>query len=356
MSGGVDSSIAAWILKKNGYQVEGLFMKNWEEDDNGKYCHSANDLQDAQSVCDVLKITLHKVNFANEYWNNVFIKFIKNIKLGKTPNPDILCNKEIKFKVFMKFAKENLLADYIATGHYVRSKKINGLHHILKGVDKKKDQSYFLYTLNSKTISHSLFPLGNLKKTQVRIIANKLKFINANKKDSTGICFIGKRNFYNFISKYLPRKIGYIIDTDNNILGKHNGSIYYTIGQRKGLGIGGIKKNKNSPWYVVDKNINENKIIVAQGSDNKHLFSFGFRIFDLHWFNFNILIKPYKCYVKIRYRQKEVSCIIYLINKNIVDVYLHKPIKAVTAGQSAVFYKNDICLGGGIIKYRFPIV
>lgn len=357
MSGGVDSSVAAWILKKNGYQVEGLFMKNWEEDDDDKYCHASKDLKDAQSVCNMLKINLHKVNFSEEYWNSVFKTFIHSIKLGNTPNPDVLCNKEIKFKTFLNFAIHNLSADFIATGHYVKSKYINGINYIIKGIDENKDQSYFLYTLESKIISKVLFPLGDLKKSQVRKIANQLQLVNAKKKDSTGICFIGKKNFSKFISKYLPKKIGYITDIKNNILGKHNGFMYYTIGQRKGLGIGGIKNNcNNNPWYVAEKNVEMNKVIVVQGSNNKYLYSSGFRVYNINWLDLNLINKPYKCFVKTRYRQKEVPCIICLIYNKFLDVYLDKPIKAVTPGQSAVFYINNICLGGGIIKYKFPII
>lgn len=354
MSGGVDSSVSAWILKKQGYHVEGLFMKNWEEDDNEEYCHSSQDIQDAQSICDKLKIHLNKINFSTEYWNKVFKKFIQSLNEGNTPNPDILCNKEIKFKVFFDFAIKNMEADYIATGHYARIKNINKKNYLIKSIDIKKDQSYFLYTLNNKLIPFILFPVGNLKKTKVRNIAANLGFVNANKKDSTGICFIGKKNFNIFLSKYLPKKVGNIIDIYGNVLGQHSGFMYYTIGQRKGLGIGGIKKNKNHlPWYVAKKDIINNNIIVVQGKNNCLLLSSKMMVANLHWINNDFFLKKNKiinCSVKIRSHQKDFLCILNLLKqKNIAHVYFYRPVHYVTPGQHAVFYINKLCLGGGII-------
>lgn len=335
-------------------------MKNWEEDDNEHYCHAEKDLYDAQIVCDQLKIPLHKVNFSFEYWENVFNKCLKFFKQGYTPNPDILCNKEIKFKTFFNFAKKNLEADFISTGHYTRSKNINGIYYLYAAIDKNKDQSYFLYTLNSTVISQSLFPIGNYTKNQVRKIATDLKLITSKKKDSTGICFIGKRKFKEFLSKYLLQLPGDIINIKNGtVLGKHTGFMYYTIGQRKGLGIGGVKNNNNKKaWYVVDKDIIYNKIIVSQGKNNKYLLSFGCHAKYLHFVNIKILRNPLNCFVKTRYKQESILCEIFFLNNyDTANIYFSKPIEAITPGQSVVFYiKNKICLGGGIIKYRFPII
>lgn len=354
LSGGVDSSVSAFLLKKQGYEVEGLFMKNWEEDDNENYCHAAKDLKDAEIVCDQLKIKLHKVNFSSEYWDNVFKKCLSDYKLGITPNPDILCNKEIKFKLFLKFAMQNLNANFIATGHYVQKKNINKKYFLLKSVDQNKDQSYFLYTLNQKSISKSLFPIGMLKKLQVRAIAAQEKLVTAYKKDSTGICFIGKRNFNHFLSKYLRAEPGDILDIYGNIIGTHQGLIYYTLGQRKGLGIGGIKNSDNNPWYVVEKKICKNQLVVVQNFNNVALMSIGLIAKLINWIDFHLLKKNnFCCSVKTRYRQKDVLCQLTLIKNNRVKVSFNEPIRAVTPGQSAVFYLKNICLGGGIIEKYF---
>lgn len=353
ISGGVDSSVAAWLLKNNGYKVEGLFMKNWEENDKNN-CSIKKDLIDAENVCNQLNIYLHKVNFSSEYWQYVFKNFLKEYKKGNTPNPDILCNKEIKFKLFLKFAIKYLNADFIATGHYAKNKKIGKYYFLLKGIDPKKDQSYFLYTLNSKILKKVLFPLGNLYKIQVRKIAESLKLITAKKKDSTGICFIGKRNFKNFLSKYLPVNPGNIIDFKGKIIGNHQGIPYYTIGQRKGLGIGGIKNNKNKqPWYVIEKNIISNEIIVGQGLNHPQLQSIGLLANKVHWINRRLLKNNFICTLKTRYNQKLTYCIVKLFTNNNIKVFFYKTLTAVTPGQSVVFYKNNICLGGGIIKKIF---
>lgn len=357
MSGGVDSSIAAWLLKKSGYQVEGLFMKNWEEDDTEHYCSASEDLADAQSVCDKLKIFLHKVNFSAEYWNNVFKKCLRCLKQGYTPNPDILCNKEIKFKTFFNFAKKNLQADFIATGHYVKSINIKGIYYLSNAIDQNKDQSYFLYTLKSKIIKKSLFPIGNFYKKEIRNMANTLKLVNANKKDSTGMCFIGKKKFSKFLSKYFPKKVGDIINIENNeILGKHIGFMYYTIGQRKGLGIGGIKNKKSKAWYVVDKDVVYNKIFVVQNKYSKHLMSFGCYVNNLSLNNRKIFKNNFEYFIKTRYRQQAIFCTLsFLKDGKSVNIYFNELIRAITPGQSVVFYtKEGICLGGGVIKYRFP--
>lgn len=353
MSGGVDSSVSAYLLKRKGYKIAGLFMKNWEEEDTKKYCSSLKDFLDAKSVCDQLNIELFTINFSMEYWDIVFKNLINEYQSGFTPNPDILCNKKIKFSLFLNFSIKKLKANYIATGHYVRLKKKNKEYQLLRAKDKKKDQSYFLYTLNQYQLSRSIFPIGNFKKSYVRHIAKENKFINSQKKDSVGICFIGKRKFRSFISKYINKqKPGFIINTDGLVLGKHKGLIYYTIGQRKGLGIGGVKKLNNEPWYVVDKNIKENSIIVAQGINNKKLKSSIFLVHKVHWINSIDFKNNIFCTVKIRYRQLDVPCCIEKINKKSVLVKLNYAVVIIAPGQSAVFYQGKVCLGGGIIKEK----
>ncbi|MEI4220166.1 MAG: tRNA 2-thiouridine(34) synthase MnmA [Candidatus Dasytiphilus stammeri] len=357
MSGGVDSSVVAVLLKQQPYQVEGLFMKNWEEDDKEYYCHAAQDLADAQSVCDKLGIFLHKINFSAEYWENVFQHFLAEYKAGRTPNPDILCNKEIKFNTFMTFAREELGADLIATGHYVRQGEVNGHKYILRGVDPNKDQSYFLYPLTAQKLRYTIFPLGQLTKTTVRKIALQNSLVTAKKKDSTGICFIGKKKFVEFLSRYLPAHEGEIFTTDGTKVGHHKGSMFYTIGQRKGLGIGGIKKSSSKdPWYVVEKDVKRNILIVAQGRFNSQLMSRGMICEDVHFFNNTQLKKIIRCTVKIRYRQPDVPCtLIYSQDKKSINVIFDHPINAITPGQAAVFYTGDFCLGGGVIKKRFSV-
>ncbi len=349
MSGGVDSSVSAYLLQQQGYQVEGLFMKNWEEDDNDEYCAAAEDLKDAQAVCDKLGIKLHTVNFASEYWDNVFEYFLAEYKAGRTPNPDIMCNKEIKFKAFLDFADEILEADYIAMGHYVRRVDINGKTQILRGVDGNKDQSYFLYTLSHKQVSRSLFPVGELEKPEVRRIAEELGLVTHNKKDSTGICFIGERKFTEFLSNYLPAKPGEIETVDGEVIGQHQGLMYHTLGQRKGLGIGGLKNSNEDPWYVVDKDLDRNKLIVAQGGKHPRLMSKGMRVNQLHWVNSDDLQDGSIVTVKTRYRQQDVKCKISFVDNTSLKVVFDEEVAAVTPGQSAVFYDGEVCLGGGII-------
>lgn len=352
MSGGVDSSVSAYLLQQQGYDVVGLFMKNWEEDDNEEYCTAASDLADAQAVCDKLGIKLLTINFATEYWDNVFEHFLAEYKAGRTPNPDILCNKEIKFKAFLDYAAEDLGADYIATGHYVRKREQNGKVELLRGLDNNKDQSYFLYTLSESQISKSLFPVGELEKPQVREIAKQLDLATAAKKDSTGICFIGERKFRDFLARYLPAQSGLIKSVDGEIIGEHQGLMYHTLGQRKGLGIGGLKHADETPWYVVDKDVKHNELIVAQGHDHPSLFSGGLIAGQLHWVDRHPISSPVKCTVKTRYRQQDISCLINPINNNQIEVIFEYPIAAITPGQSAVFYHNEVCLGGGIIEER----
>ncbi|WP_017346387.1 tRNA 2-thiouridine(34) synthase MnmA [Pantoea sp. A4] len=356
MSGGVDSSVSAWLLQQQGYQVEGLFMKNWEEDDGEEYCTAAEDLSDAQAVCDKLGIKLHKVNFAAEYWDNVFEHFLEEYKAGRTPNPDILCNKEIKFKAFLEFAAEDLGADFIATGHYVRRQDIDGRSHLLRGLDGNKDQSYFLYTLSHEQVAQSLFPVGELEKPEVRRIAEQLDLITAKKKDSTGICFIGERKFRDFLGRYLPAQPGVIETVDGQVVGEHQGLMYHTLGQRKGLGIGGLKESKDDPWYVVDKDVERNRLIVAQGGEHPRLMSVGLVAGQLHWVDRADITAPFTCTVKTRYRQTDIPCTVAPLADGRIEVRFTDPVAAVTPGQSAVFYLGEVCLGGGVIEERLPLV
>ncbi|VFP88830.1 tRNA 2-thiouridine(34) synthase MnmA [Candidatus Erwinia haradaeae] len=356
MSGGVDSSVAAFLLKKKGYQVEGLFMKNWEGDNEIEHCEAASDLADAEVVCQQLGIDLHTVNFSAEYWDYVFQPFLDEYKSGYTPNPDILCNQKIKFKIFLEFAIEDLGADYIATGHYVRRRDSSGCVELLRGLDSKKDQSYFLYTLGYKEIVRSLFPLGEFYKFDVRNIALKIGLATAQKKDSTGICFIGKRNFSTFIARYLPEQPGKIISVYGDKLGEHRGLMYYTLGQRKGLRIGGKTFSNKHPWYVVDKDISQNVLVVVQGHDDPHLMSVGIIVRELHWVNNNLLTTKFRCVVKTRYQQEDIPCTLTPLNSDRIVVNFQYPVAAVTPGQSGVFYLNDVCIGGGIIENRLPLL
>ena len=352
MSGGVDSSVSAFILQQQGYQVEGLFMKNWEEDDDTDYCTAAADLADAQAVCDKLGIKLHKINFAAEYWDNVFEHFLSEYKAGRTPNPDILCNKEIKFKAFLEYAAEDLGADYIATGHYVRRAGSDQSAQLLRGLDSNKDQSYFLYTLSAQQVGQSLFPVGEIEKPIVRAIAEDLGLATAKKKDSTGICFIGERKFKDFLARYLPAQPGNIRTVDGEIIGRHDGLMYHTLGQRKGLGIGGVKGASEQAWYVVEKDLLNNELIVAQGHDNSALLSSGLIAQQLHWVDRQPIRQRLRCSVKTRYRQTDVPCTIEPIDDETIRVIFDEPQIAVTPGQSAVFYQGEICLGGGIIEQQ----
>ncbi|STO55231.1 tRNA-specific 2-thiouridylase MnmA [Canicola haemoglobinophilus] len=350
MSGGVDSSVSAFILQQQGYQIEGLFMKNWEEDDDTDYCTAASDLADAQAVCDKLGIKLHKINFAAEYWDNVFEHFLAEYKAGRTPNPDILCNKEIKFKAFLEYAAEDLGADYIATGHYVRRLDVNGQSQLLRGLDSNKDQSYFLYTLSKDQVAQSLFPVGEIEKPIVRAIAEDLGLATAKKKDSTGICFIGERKFKDFLARFLPAQPGEIRTVDGKVIGKHDGLMYHTLGQRKGLGIGGVKGLSEDPFYVVEKDLVNNILVVAQGHDNSALLSSGLIATQLHWVDRQPIQQNLRCTVKTRYRQQDVACEIIPINDDCIEVRFDEPQIAVTPGQSAVFYQGEVCLGGGVIE------
>ena len=350
MSGGVDSSVSAFILQQQGYQVEGLFMKNWEEDDDTDYCTAAADLADAQAVADKLGMKLHKINFAAEYWDNVFEHFLSEYKAGRTPNPDILCNKEIKFKAFLEYAAEDFGANYIATGHYVRRSGEDANAQLLRGLDENKDQSYFLYALNKKQIGQSLFPVGEIEKPIVRKIAEDLGLATAKKKDSTGICFIGERKFKDFLARFLPAQPGEIRTVDGKVVGHHDGLMYHTLGQRKGLGIGGVKGLSEDPFYVVEKDLINNVLVVAQGHDNSALLSSGLIASQLTWVDMQPLHENLRCTVKTRYRQADIPCEIQPLDDNTIKVVFDEPQIAVTPGQSAVFYLGEVCLGGGIIE------
>ncbi len=352
MSGGVDSSVSAALLKKQGYHVEGLFMKNWEEEPGQESnCSTDQDLIDAQAVCLTLGIRLHTVNFSQEYWDNVFTHFLEEYKAGRTPNPDILCNKEIKFKAFLHHARE-LGADFIATGHYARKREINGKAQLLKGLDPNKDQSYFLYTLNQQQLMPTLFPVGELPKTEVRKIAEEIGLKNAKKKDSTGICFIGERHFKNFLKQYLPAKPGVMQTPEGKQVGKHDGLMYYTLGQRQGLGIGGQKNAVEAPWFVLDKDLENNILIVGQGHDHPLLLSNQLTATQLHWVSGEPPVTPFTCKAKTRYRQADQDCTIVSIEHDQALVEFPKPQWAVTPGQSVVFYHDEICLGGGVINHQ----
>ena len=352
LSGGVDSSVAAYLLKNSGIPIAGLFMKNWEEDDTD-FCSAETDLEDAQSVAANLAITLHTRNFSGEYWQNVFEIFLHEYKNGRTPNPDVLCNREIKFKTFLEHAIL-LGADSIATGHYARIESRQGLNglqfHLLKARDSNKDQSYFLHLLDQYQLSHSKFPLGDITKTEVRKIAEQQGFENYAKKDSTGICFIGERKFKNFLSEYLPAQPGNIVSSSGEVIAKHDGLMYYTIGQRQGLGIGGMQDSNNDPWYVINKDLNNNQLEVAQGSDHPRLFSRSLETQNVHWINEPPEEFPYICNAKTRYRQPDQACKIIRLDVTSYRVEFEQPQRAVTPGQSVVFYQADECLGGGIIE------
>lgn len=349
MSGGVDSSVAAYLLQKEGHHVEGVFMKNWENDDTDTYCSAADDLADAQSVCDQLKINLNVVNFADLYWQRVFAHFLDEYRLARTPNPDILCNKEIKFNAFLNYA-EKRGADYIATGHYVSTHQSDQQVQLMKGRDPHKDQSYFLYALSQMQLTKSLFPVGGLLKSQVREIAQTLGFKNHAKKDSTGICFIGERKFKKFLNEFLPTKPGHIETLNGETIGQHDGLMFYTIGQRQGLKVGGIQGKSEEPWYVASKDIVRNVLIVVQGAEHPALFQKSLMAVHCHWINEPPHL-PIKAMAKTRYRQRDQACLIEAHpTSDQVLVSFVQPQRAITPGQSIVFYQDDICMGGGIIE------
>jgi len=347
MSGGVDSSVAALLLKQQGYAVSGIFMQNWEDDD--EHCTARQDFRDAASVASKLGIELTTVNFAEEYWERVFEHFLSEYSAGRTPNPDILCNKEIKFKAFLDHARTRG-ADAIATGHYVRSGGDNKQISLLRGLDNNKDQSYFLYTLNQQQMRPSLFPIGAIEKPVVRKMAQDAGFHVHSKKDSTGICFIGERKFSAFLAEYLPAQPGDIVTDTGKALGRHNGLMFYTLGQRQGLGIGGRKNATESPWYVLAKDLNDNRLIVGQGHDHPTLFRRHLQAHDPHWVHGDAAQKQFTCTAKVRYRQKDQKVSVTVKADSNLDILFDEPVRAATPGQSVVFYNNEQCLGGAIIS------
>ncbi|HTN29914.1 MAG TPA: tRNA 2-thiouridine(34) synthase MnmA, partial [Pseudomonas sp.] len=316
-----------------------------------EYCTAREDLADAQAVCDKLGIHLHTANFAAEYWDNVFEHFLAEYKAGRTPNPDILCNREIKFKAFLDYALM-LGADLIATGHYVRRRDVDGRSELLKGLDPNKDQSYFLHAVGGEQIARSLFPVGELEKPLVRAIAEQHGLATAKKKDSTGICFIGERRFSDFLKQYLPAQPGDIETTDGQVIGRHHGLMYHTIGQRQGLGIGGLKNASEEPWYVLDKDLERNVLVVGQG-EHPWLFSRALRASEIYWVNPIELAEPRRLTAKVRYRQQDQACILERIDGGYRAVF-DEPQRAVTPGQSVVFYAGEVCLGGGVIEQAEP--
>lgn len=356
MSGGVDSSVSAYLLKEQSCDIEAVFIKSWDEDDGGPLCTAKTDYADAKLICKKLGIKLHMINFAGEYWDEVFENFLMEYKKGRTPNPDILCNRYIKFGHFLKYAKQ-LGADYIATGHYARICKVSGVNKLFKGLDANKDQSYFLYAVRAEVFNKVLFPLGELEKPKVREIARKLGLHNANKKDSTGICFIGERKFNDFIKRFLPDNKGLIKDVFGKPIGEHTGLMQYTLGQRKGIGIGGRAGNfrgnsDNEPWFVVAKDLLNNTLIVAQGAKHPALFKTRLKAGKLNW----IADEPKlgsQYLAKIRYRARDECCVVSQIDKSAIILEFAKPQMAITPGQSVVIYNSDNsgeCLGGGIIE------
>ncbi len=355
MSGGVDSSVTAWLLARQGHRVAGMFMKNWEEDDrqaDGQdgACTAEEDASDAAVVAERLGIDLYRRNFAAEYWDYVFEDFLSEYRAGRTPNPDILCNREIKFKTFIEHA-EDLGADTIATGHYVRSDERDGVHRLLRGRDPGKDQSYFLYAIGQAALSRAVFPVGELHKHEVRALALEAGFEVHDKKDSTGICFIGERDFRSFLQRFLAPSPGEIRTTDDELLGEHEGLMYYTLGQRQGLGIGGVRKYPEEPWYVIHKDLENNVLYVGQGHDHPWLMSQRLEAAQLNWVSGTAPEPGTRLTAKVRYRQPDQRCRVERISDGRLAVTFDQPQRAVTPGQSVVLYDGDACLGGGIIEW-----
>ncbi len=345
MSGGVDSSLSALLLKQQGFRVIGLFMKNWEEKGEDGVCKAAADFLDVQRVCDQIDIPCYHIQFVQEYWDLVFSSFLEGIQQGLTPNPDILCNQKIKFHMFFQKAKA-IGADFVATGHYCQKEEVGKESLLLKGRDPGKDQSYFLYTIQQQVLKEVLFPIGHLEKQEVRRLAALYQLPTAAKKDSTGICFIGKRDFASFLANYIGTREGTFQTLDGRTVGRHSGAAYYTIGQRKGLGIGG----PGEAWFVVEKDIERGIVFVVQGENHPALFQDHLRASSLSWVSLPPQDFPFSCQAKIRYRQEDQPCWIDRISNGIAEVRFAKPQRAVTPGQSVVFYQGQICLGGGIIR------
>ncbi|WP_019119362.1 tRNA 2-thiouridine(34) synthase MnmA [Brevibacillus massiliensis] len=346
MSGGVDSSVTALLLKEQGYDVVGIFMKNWDDTDEFGHCTAEEDFQDVRRVCDQIGIPYYTVNFEKEYMDKVFTYFLDEYRRGRTPNPDVMCNREIKFGELLSKVQK-LGGDYIATGHYARVEYEGGVYKLLRGVDQNKDQTYFLNALNQDQLSKTMFPIGHLTKQQVREIAERAGLATAKKKDSTGICFIGERNFREFLQHYLPAQPGVIKTVDGQEIGRHDGLMYYTLGQRQGLGIGGI--GSGEPWFVVDKDLEKNELIVAQGATHPRLFSTSLIATGVNWISGNAPQAEFHCTAKFRYRQPDQGVTVRPLDGDRVEVLFDQPQKAVTPGQAVVFYDGEVCLGGGTI-------
>lgn len=345
MSGGVDSSVSALLLKQQGYKVIGLFMKNWEEERDGA-CHASQDAEDVHAVCELLDIPCYTIQFTQEYREKVFARFLEDLQRGETPNPDILCNREIKFSLFYDKALA-LGADYLATGHYCRVLEQNGSHKLARGVDATKDQSYFVYTLSKEKLQRILFPVGGLLKSEVRRLAHLHKLPTATKKESMGICFIGKRDFKTFVNQYIAYTPGDMITPEGAVVGRHDGIAYYTIGQRRGLGIGG----EGEAWFVAGKRVEENKLIVVQGENHPALYKNGLVANEVSWVEGTPPSFPFSCTAKIRYRQSDFNCTIIRQEGDLLRVHFDSPQKAVTPRQSIVFYLGELCLGGASIVH-----
>jgi len=349
LSGGVDSSVAAYLLKQQGYEVVGLFMKNWEDDDDDEYCSTRQDWIDAASAADVLGIDLEAVNFAAEYKDRVFAEFLREYSAGRTPNPDVLCNAEIKFKAFLDHSLR-LGAERIATGHYARVRRIDGRFELLRGVDPNKDQSYFLHRLNQSQLAKTLFPVGHLRKSEVRAIARSIGLPNAAKRDSTGICFIGERPFRAFLNRYLPMRPGPIKTPDGRVIGEHVGLAFYTIGQRKGIGVGGTKGGSGEPWFVARKDMAANTLWVVPGHDHPWLMSDALHATDASWIGGAPPAVGARLTAKTRYRQTDAACTVTRVEGDAFELVFDQPQWAVTPGQSAVLYQGEVSLGGGVIE------
>ncbi|WP_101844380.1 tRNA 2-thiouridine(34) synthase MnmA [Halobacillus sp. Marseille-P3879] len=345
MSGGVDSSVSAALLKEQGYDVVGIFMKNWDDTDENGVCTATEDYEDVIRVCNQLEIPYYAVNFEKQYWDKVFTYFLDEYKAGRTPNPDVMCNKEIKFKAFLDHALA-LGADYLATGHYAQVREVNGKYEMLRGADNNKDQTYFLNQLSQDVLAKVMFPLGHLEKKEVRRLAEEYELATAKKKDSTGICFIGERNFKEFLSEYIPAQPGEMQTLDGEVKGKHDGLMYYTLGQRQGLGIGGA----GEPWFVVGKNVNENVLYVGQGYHHEALYSDGLIASQANWTSGRVPENTFECTAKFRYRQDDSPVTVTPGEDGTYVVTFHERERAVTPGQAVVFYDGDICLGGATIE------